>query len=99
MRRCEVGRTGEGAGDTAQLLRWPGITRLVRRPRACRRTARTRAASGLRPEALWPPAGSRLTAGGPARKVMADASQTKGQPAPGLKDNRTVHAKRGPTQQ
>ena len=92
-----------GAGDAAlnSGSRHPAIPGLVlvRRLRVEVRHLGTRAAAGLRPEALRPPAGSRLTEGGPALKVMADASLTKGQPASGLKDNRTVHAKRGPTQQ
>src|SRR5439155_15913944 len=70
----EAGRTEGEAGEQALLLWWsalgeiPGLGRCGARGRASQ--ARTRAASGLRPGALRPPARSWLTAGGLAPKAQ-----------------------------
>src|SRR5689334_6121819 len=96
-------RAGDGAGDAAPTLRQtaPGNSgpRLVRRPRVEARHLGTRAAAGLRPEALRPPARSLLTEAASARQVTADALAQKGEPAPDLTANRRRSRKRGPPPQ
>src|SRR5439155_3863196 len=86
----EAGRTEGEAGEQALLLWWsalgeiPGLGRCGARGRASQ--ARTRAASGLRPGALRPPARSWLTAAGLGRKP--NRLRSKARPDAGRKTPR-----------